>query len=183
MVEKNKSGQAALSPDIYIYPGSFDPVTLGHMDIVRRALKICKRLIIAVGYNSEKRTMFSVDERIELLKTAVGSEYNMREDPARIEIISFGGLLTDFAAANGAGVIIKGLRSATDFEFEYQMDFANKNLDGRLETVFVMAEARYSRLSSSLVKEIANYGGRLEGLVPENIADTIRLKVKEMRRE
>ena len=168
---------------IAVYPGSFDPVTLGHMDIIRRASFICKRLIIAVGCNSEKRTMFTAGERIGLLEAAVEAEFHGTEKRAVIDIVSFSGLLTDFAAKNDAGVIIKGLRSVTDFEFEYQMDFANKNLDGRLESVFLMAEAGYSQLSSSLVKEIAKYGGRLEGLVPSGIIDIIRSKANAMRQE
>jgi pantetheine-phosphate adenylyltransferase len=156
---------------ICVYPGSFDPVTNGHMDIIARASKLCDKLIVAVGSNESKRPAFTAGERVELIKTALGN----CED---IEVISFSGLLVDFARSVGADTVIKGLRAMSDFEYEFQMALLNKNLEPDIETLFMMTSVNYSYLSSSAVKEIARNGGSIEGLAPDCLADIITDKLR-----
>lgn len=156
---------------ICVYPGSFDPVTNGHMDIIARASRICDKLVVAVGSNESKKPAFTVDERIELIKTALGG----RED---IEVTGFSGLLVDFVKKVGADTVIKGLRAVSDFEYEFQMALLNKNMEPDIETLFMMTSVNYSYLSSSAVKEIASKGGNIEGLVPDCLMDRI---VKKLR--
>jgi pantetheine-phosphate adenylyltransferase len=151
---------------IFVYPGSFDPVTNGHVDIVKRALKLCDKLILAIGHNENKRPLFSVDERIEMLRAVLA-------DCPEVEITSFSGLLIDFVKKVGSTTIIKGLRALSDFEYEFQMALLNKYLSEGVETLFMMTNVNYSYISSSFVKEIAKNGGRLDGLVPECITDKI----------
>ncbi len=156
---------------ICVYPGSFDPVTSGHLDIINRAAGICSRLVVAVGSNEGKRPAFSVEERIELIKCAV-------EGQAGIEVTSFSGLLVDFLRKVGSKTVIKGLRAMSDFEYEFQMALLNKNLDPGMETLFMMTSVNYSYLSSSAVKEIAKNGGNIDGLVPDCIKDRIVEKLR-----
>lgn len=151
---------------ILVYPGSFDPITNGHLDIITRAVHICDRLIVAVGSNEAKKPVFSVDERIELIKCTIGE----RED---IMVTSFSGLLADFVKKVGAKAVIKGLRAMSDFEYEFQMALLNKNLEPDMETLFMMTSVNYSYLSSSAVREIARNGGNIEGLVPECIREKV----------
>jgi len=173
--EKRNSG-------IYIYPGSFDPVTLGHLDIIARASCMCGKLIVAIGRNREKRTMFTPDERIEMLRDVVGElEAAGSGALANIEIASFDGLLADFAKKRGASVIVKGLRAMSDFEFEFQMALLNKYLDEQLETIFMMTSVQYTYLSSSAAKEIAVNGGRLDGLVPACLIERIQRKAQKLK--
>jgi pantetheine-phosphate adenylyltransferase len=151
---------------ILVYPGSFDPITNGHLDIITRAACICDKLIVAVGNNESKKPAFTVEERIDLIKASVGN----RED---IKVTGFTGLLADFAKREGARAVIKGLRAMSDFEYEFQMALLNKTLEPDLETLFMMTSVHYSYLSSSAVKEIARNGGNIDGLVPECIKDRI----------
>ncbi len=155
---------------ILVYPGSFDPITNGHLDIITRAVYICDKLIVAVGSNEAKKPAFSVDERIELIKSTVGE----RDD---IMVTSFSGLLADFVKKVGAKAVIKGLRAMSDFEYEFQMALLNKNLEPDMETLFMMTNVNYSYLSSSAVKEIAKNGGNIEGLVPECIRERVIKKL------
>jgi len=164
----------------FIYPGSFDPVTLGHMDLIIRASGMCERLIVAVGQNHEKKTMFTLDERLDMLRDVTRSlPDNNGAGPAAIEVTSFDGLLVECAKKLGAGVIIKGLRAVSDYEYEYQMASLNKYLANDLETVFIMTDIRYSHISSSAVRDIAFHGGRLDGLAPECIINKIKIKVNK----
>lgn len=156
---------------ICVYPGSFDPVTNGHLDIIYRAARISERLIVAVGRNEGKKGVFSVDERIELIRLAAA-------DQPQIEITSFSGLLVDFVGTVGADTVIKGLRAVSDFEYEYQMALLNKNLNPMVETLFMMTSVNYSFLSSSAVKEIAKNGGSIDGLVPDCIKSRIYEKFR-----
>lgn len=156
---------------ICVYPGSFDPVTNGHMDIIARASRICDRLIVAVGSNESKRPAFTVEERIDLIKRALGD----RND---IKVTSFSGLLVEFVKKVGADTVIKGLRAMSDFEYEFQMALLNKNLESGIETLFMMTSVNYSYLSSSAVKEIARNGGSIEGLVPDCLTDIIVTKLR-----
>jgi len=159
---------------IFIYPGSFDPVTNGHLDIIERAAKICDKLIVAVLINHSKYPLFPIDERVGLLKRVVKDCHN-------VEIECFSGLLVDFVNKKRANVIIKGLRAVSDFEYELQMALLNKNQSPEIETLFMMSNINYSFLSSSMVKELAKYGGRIKGLVPKCIEEDIinKFKVKE----
>lgn len=155
---------------VFIYPGSFDPITNGHLDIITRAARICDKLIVAVGNNESKKHAFTVDERIDLIKHVLKG----RDD---IVVTSFSGLLVDFAKKRGSKTIIKGLRAMSDFEYEFQMALLNKNLEPDMETLFMMTNVSYSYLSSSAVKEIARNGGNIEGLVPDCIKDKIIKKL------
>jgi pantetheine-phosphate adenylyltransferase len=152
--------------NIFIYAGSFDPVTNGHLDIIKRSLVLCDKLIVAVGINERKRTAFTAEERMELLSETLKNE-------PKIEITSFSGLLTEYAKKCGASTIIKGLRAISDFEFEFQMAMVNKYLSSEVETLFMMTSNQYSYISSSAVKEIVRNGGGIDGLVPECIKDKI----------
>ena len=156
--------------NLAVYPGSFDPVTYGHIDVVKRASKIFDRLIVAVAHNFEKNPLFSVDERIEILKK------DLKEIPT-IEIDSFQGLLVDYARRRGARIIIRGLRALSDFEYEFQMALTNRKICDDVETVFLMPSEQYSYLSSRMIKEIAALGGDVEAFVPDHVAAMLRKKL------
>ena len=158
---------------IAIYPGSFDPVTLGHLDIIRRASGLFDRLIVAVMHNQNKKPMFSVEERKEMLRRTTA-------DLPNVEIESFGGLLADYAHSQTACVLVKGLRAVSDFEYEFQMALANRKLNAELDTVFLMTSSEYMYLSSSVVKDIAVHGGSVAGFVPDEIVQDI---VRRTRKE
>jgi pantetheine-phosphate adenylyltransferase len=160
---------------IFVYPGSFDPVTYGHLDIIDRAAKICDKLIVAVLENRSKTPVFTVEERVSFLKDVL-------EDRADIEIATFSGLLVDFMKEKKATTIIKGLRAVSDFEYEFQMALLNKNLDSDIETLFMMTNIKYSYLSSSAVRELAGHGGNIKDLVPDIIIDRIYKKYNEATR-
>ena len=146
-----------------IYPGTFDPVTNGHIDIIRRALNIFDNLIVSVALNVRKNPLFSIEQRVDFIQQAL-------EDLKRVEILPFDNLLIDCAKANDASVIIKGLRAVSDFEYELQMGLMNRNLDESIETLFMIPSQEYSFLSSSFVKEIAKHGGDVHKLVPKIVA-------------
>ena len=147
-------------------------ITNGHLDIIRRAGKLYDKLIVGVLNNPGKKTpMFSVEERMEMIRSVT-------EDIPNVEVDSFEGLLVDFAKANGANVIIKGLRTVADFEYEFQMALLNKALNPEYETMFLMTDTKYSYISSSMVKELAGFHGNLTGLVPNGIIDKIREKIR-----
>lgn len=147
---------------IAIYPGTFDPVTFGHLDIMLRALSLCDRLVVAVALNPKKNPIFSIDDRVRFIQEAVNNN-------DAIEVHPFDTLLTDFAGEQKGSVIIKGLRAVTDFEYELQMGLMNRNLNENLETVFMIPSQEYSFLSSSFVKEIAKHGGDVSKMVPKNV--------------
>ena len=149
-----------------VYPGSFDPATNGHIDIIKRSGALFDRVIVAVLSNPSKNPIFSVEERVDILKRTCG-------DIKNVEIDSFSGLLIDYCKSKNANVIVKGLRAVSDFEYELQMAHMNKKLNQEIETVFIMTSSRYSYLSSSLVKEVAQFGGCIRGLVPEIIEKEI----------
>ncbi len=155
---------------ILVYPGSFDPITNGHLDIINRAACICDKLIVAVGSNESKKPSFTVEERIDMIRATLGD----RDD---IQVTGFTGLLADFVRRAGAKTVIKGLRAMSDFEYEFQMALLNKNLEPDMETLFMMTSVNYSYLSSSAVKEIARNGGSIDGLVPDCIRERIADKL------
>jgi len=154
---------------IAIYAGSFDPITRGHEDLVQRSLEFVDRLIVAVAINSSKQPLFTVEERVGLIRDAVG-------DDSRIDVKSFGGLLVDFAAREGATLLIRGLRAVSDFEYEYQMALMNRHLSPKLETVFMVPSLDTTYISASLVREIARYGGDVSNLVHPAVADALRAR-------
>ena len=156
--------------NIAVYPGSFDPITNGHMDIIKRASKIFDKLIVAVVRNPNKVATFTVAERMELIKKAVNGISN-------VEVDHFEGLLVDFMRKKNARVIIKGLRAVSDFEYEFQMALMNRKLDPNIETLFMMTSYKYSYLSSSVVKEIGRLGGCIGELVPEVVLTDIQKKL------
>jgi pantetheine-phosphate adenylyltransferase len=152
---------------IALYPGSFDPPTRGHEDLIRRSLKLCDRLIVAVARNSSKQPLFTAEERLQLLRTVVG------DDP-RVGYETFDGLLADFARTRQATMIVRGLRAVSDFEYEFQMALMNRQLNADPETVFLVPSVDITFLSSSLVREVARYGGELNGLVHPEVATALR---------
>lgn len=155
---------------IGIYPGSFDPITNGHLDIIDRASRICDKVIVGVLDNPSKNPMFTLEERVALIKEVIKHYDN-------VEVASFSGLLIDYAGQINASVIIKGLRAVSDFEYEFQMALMNRKLCPDVETIFLMTSSKFSYLSSSLVKEVARFGGCIEGLVPQPIIKAIFKKL------
>ena len=155
-----------------IYPGSFDPVTNGHLDVVERARKLFDEVIVAVAHNDEKQALFSLRERLELLRQTVG-----RVD--KVRITQFDGLLVEFAIREKANAVIRGLRAVSDFEFEFQMALMNRKLEAAVETIFLMPKEEYTYLSSRLVKEIARLGGDVSEFVPAAVATMLGKKFKK----
>jgi pantetheine-phosphate adenylyltransferase len=149
-----------------IYPGSFDPVTNGHLDVIERARKLFDEVIVAVAHNDEKQPLFSLEERLDLLRETAGKIDHVR-------IAEFSGLLVEFARAEKAGAVIRGLRAVSDFEFEFQMALMNRKLDAAIETIFLMPKEEYTYLSSRIVKEIARLGGDVSSLVPVCVAKAL----------
>lgn len=156
---------------VAIYPGSFDPITNGHLDIIQRGCKTFDKVIVAVLINIDKKGLFHIDERVELIKKATAHLKN-------VEVISFNGLLVDLAKQYNANVILKGLRAVSDFEYELQMALMNSKLDPNIETLFMMTSIQYSYLSSSSVKQVGKFGGDISGLVPGEILDIVRERLK-----
>ena len=155
-----------------ICPGSFDPVTLGHLDIITRAAKMFDRVVVAVLVNSSKTPTFSTEERMELLRDAVS-------DFPNVDIVSFEGLLAEYCKNSGIGTIVKGLRAVSDFEYEFQMAIANKKLNPGLETMFLTADADSTFLSSSVVREIGSMGGDISNFVPACVHDRIAARLRK----
>ncbi len=158
-----------------VYPGTFDPVTNGHLDVIERAAKIFDELIVAVTTNPAKTPWFTLEERVEMLKECCSHLPN-------VTVEAFDGLLVNFVRQKGAKIIIKGLRAVTDFDYEFQMAAINRKLAPEIETLFLMTSLPYAYLSSSAVKEVASLNGCLKDLVPENVAKRLRQKVEERRR-
>ena len=150
-----------------VYPGSFDPCTNGHLDVIKRASRLFDKLVVAVLINSSKQPSFSVEERVDMLK-------RVTKDMDNVEICSFSGLLADFMKNINSSIIIKGIRAVSDFEYEFQMALTNRTLNPELETLFLHTSQDYMFLSSSIVKEIAKYGGCLDGLVPDDLIPIIK---------
>jgi pantetheine-phosphate adenylyltransferase len=152
-----------------IYPGSFDPITNGHLDVIERARKLFDEVVVAVAHNDEKQPLFSLNDRLDLLRETAGKIDNVR-------IAEFEGLLVEFAGNEEAGVVIRGLRAISDFEFEFQMALMNRKLDSEVETIFLMPKEEYTYLSSRIVKEIARLGGDVSGFVPACVAKALSRK-------
>ena len=158
-----------------ICPGSFDPITLGHVDIIRRAAEIFDEVVVCVMHNAAKKSpMFTLEEKLSMARRAVEEYPNVRVD-------SFDGLLTEYVRRFDKPVVVKGLRAASDFDYEFQMNMINKRLNPTVETMFLTASERYTFLSSSIVREVAQYGAELKGLVPDAIIPDIEEKAKQWR--
>ena len=155
---------------IAVYPGSFDPITNGHLDILRRALHLFDHIIVTLAVNPRKQPLFTVDERIGFIRDA------MPEHVHRLSFASFGGLLVDFCRENNAGVIVRGLRALADFEYEFQFAHMNRRLAPGVDTIFFMTDERNHYVSSSLVKEVASLGGDVNGLVPPPVVTALKAK-------
>ena len=160
-----------------VYPGTFDPITLGHMDIIRRAAHLVDRLVIGVTTNPAKSPMFTVEERLAMVRRET------TDIPGDVEIVTFDSLLMDFAEREGASLIIRGLRAVADFEYEYQMAGMNQQLNDDIETVFLMADVSLQPIASRLVKEIARYGGDVSKFVPPAVAAQVRERVAQTGRK
>jgi pantetheine-phosphate adenylyltransferase len=152
-----------------VYPGSFDPVTNGHIDVIERSLKIFDKVIVTVGDNPGKKPTFTTEERIEMLKESTTHLKNL-------EIDSFSGLLLDYVKSKNASIIIRGLRAVSDFDFEFQRALMNRVVEKEIETIFIMTKEHYVYLNSSIVKEMAMFGGKLNGLVPEIVENKLKGK-------
>ena len=155
-----------------LYAGSFDPLTNGHLDIIRRASRMCEEVVVGVIINMSKKSMFSFEERMEMIRKAT-------EDLPNVKVDMFSGLLADYVNANGFDVVIRGLRATMDFEYEIQMAQMNARLyEGDVETVFLMTDPQFSFISSSMAKEVHQLGGSIKGLVPDNVLEEMDKKVK-----
>ena len=153
-----------------IYPGSFDPITNGHLDVIERASKLFDEVIVAIAHNVEKEPLFTLAERLEQLRAVIGRQANVR-------VGQFDGLLVDFAQEEKAHAVIRGLRAVSDFEFEFQMALMNRKLQGNVETIFLMPKEEYTYLSSRIVKEIARLGGDVKEFLPARVAQALREKL------
>ena len=160
-----------------VYPGTFDPITLGHMDIIRRGAKLVDRLVIGVTTNPSKNPMFSVEERMEMVRRETASI------DGAIDVVSFNSLLMDFAERQGASVIVRGLRAVADFEYEYQMAGMNQQINDRIETVFLMADVSLQPIASRLVKEIALFGGAIHKFVSPAVQTEVAARVQKLGRK
>jgi pantetheine-phosphate adenylyltransferase len=156
-----------------IYPGSFDPLTFGHVDIIERSARLFDHVIVSILINSEKAPLFSVDERSEIMREILKPRFS------NVEVDVFNGLLVDYARQKKAKVIVRGIRAVTDYEYEFQMALMNRRLNPEIETVFMMPAEKYSYLSSRLVKEIAELGGSVAGLVPETVETRLKQRFKK----
>ncbi|MDY0384311.1 MAG: pantetheine-phosphate adenylyltransferase [Geobacter sp.] len=160
---------------IAIYPGSFDPVTYGHLDIIQRSLRIFDRVIVAVARNSQKNALFSIDERVELIRTVL-------KDEERVSVDTFTGLLIDYVAAQKAHVVIRGLRAISDFEYEFQIAQMNSTIGHEVETLFMMTSVQYGYLSSSIVREVCSLGANVDSFVPPEVKAAMVTKYKLNKR-
>ncbi len=166
-----------MSVKLAIYPGTFDPITNGHLDIIKRALKLFDRLIVAIGENPAKKPLFTLEERILMINEAI------KDLPERnlIEVDSFSGLLVEYAKSKGAVAIIRGLRAVSDFEYELQLALMNRKLSNSIDTVFLMPSLKWIFLSSSIIKEAAKFGGDVSDLVPPIVVKKLKEKFREMK--
>ena len=158
-------------PTLAVYPGSFDPLTNGHVDIIARGARLFDRIVVAIAVNAEKAPLFTMDERVEIARAVF-------KDHPTVEVDTFDGLLVDYVAHRRADVIVRGLRAVSDYEFEFQMALMNRRLNASIETVFMMPAEQYTYISSRLIKEVFSLGGRVSGLVP----DIVEIRLREKQR-
>jgi len=158
-------------PTLAVYPGSFDPLTNGHVDIISRGARLFDRIIVSILVNAEKSPLFSMDERVEITREVF-------KDQPNVEVDTFDGLLVDYVERRNAQVIVRGLRAVSDFEFEFQLALMNQRLNAKIQTVFMMPAEQYTYISSRLIKEVVSLGGRVHWLVPQLVEARLREKVK-----
>jgi len=163
-------------PDIAVYPGSFDPITNGHLDLIQRALRVFDHIVVAVATNAFKQSLFTIEERMEMIRESL-------KDYPQVTIDSFEGLLVNYAMRQKARSILRGLRAVTDFEYEFQLAMMNRRLEPEVETVFLMTGLRWVFLSSSILKEAAVHGGNIEGMVPEIVIKKLQEKFGQLRKD
>ena len=164
----DQAGNAGNKKKIAIYPGTFDPITMGHLDIVERAAELFDKVIVAIARNPAKTTLFSVEERLNMIRECFPSANS------NIEVVAVQGLVVDYANKVGAKVLVKGLRALSDFDYEFQLALMNRRMERDVETVFLMTGLRWIYISSSIVKDVASHGGDVNGLVPEHVGDKLR---------
>jgi len=157
-------------PTLAVYPGSFDPLTNGHVDIISRGARLFDRIIVSILVNAEKSPLFSMDERVEITREVF-------KDQPNVEVDTFDGLLVDYVERRNAQVIVRGLRAVSDFEFEFQLALMNQRLNPKIQTVFMMPAEQYTYISSRLIKEVVSLGGRVHGLVPQLVEARLREKI------
>ena len=157
-----------------IYPGTFDPITNGHLDILKRSLRLFNRIILAIGPNPKKAALFSIDERIDMVGEAIKGFPN-------VSVEVFDGLLVDFAKKKGASAIIRGLRAVSDFEYEFQMALMNRKLDDKIETVFLMPSEEYSYLTSTIIKVVSSFNGDISSLVPKHVHTILKNRFRDRK--
>ncbi len=162
--------QDKVSEKIAVYPGTFDPVTMGHLDIVNRSLEIFDKVIIAIATNPTKSALFSLEERLQMIRDCFAA------DEKRISVDCVDGLLVDYAYKRGATAIVRGLRAVSDFEYEFQLALMNRRIEREVETVFLMTGLRWIYISSSIIKDVARHGGDTSGLVPDHVCEKLRRK-------
>ena len=162
-------------PTLAVYPGSFDPLTNGHVDIIARGARLFDRIVVAIAVNAEKAPLFTMDERVEIARAVF-------KDHPTVEVDTFDGLLVDYVAHRRADVIVRGLRAVSDYEFEFQMALMNRRLNATIETVFMMPAEQYTYISSRLIKEVFALGGRVHGFVPDVVEARLRDKVSSPAR-
>jgi len=162
-------------PDIVVYPGSFDPITNGHLDLIQRGLKVFDHIIVAVALNAFKKSLFTIEERMEMIRESL-------KDNPNISAGTFQGLLVNYAREQKARAILRGLRAVTDFEYEFQLAMMNRRLEPEIETVFLMTGLRWVFLSSSILKEAAIHGGDIEGMVPEIVFKKLKEKFELLKK-
>ena len=171
-LEKMKTSRSSTikNPTIAVYPGTFDPITNGHVDIIKRALRMYDKIIIVIAINSTKKPLFSIEERIKMINKCFGSTQE------RIEVDTTTGLLVDYAFTNGACAIVRGLRAVSDFDYEFQLALMNRKLQRKVETVFLMTGFRWIYISSSIIKDAARHGGDVSGVVPAHVKKALQKK-------
>jgi pantetheine-phosphate adenylyltransferase len=155
---------------IAVYPGTFDPITMGHLDIINRSLNLFDKVVIAIAVNSSKKPLFSIEERLDMIASS------FPENETRIEVDTVDGLLVDYAYRKGAKAIIRGLRAVSDFDYEFQLALMNRRIEREVETVFLMTGFRWIFISSSIIKDAARHGGDVSGLVPDHVCEKLREK-------
>jgi len=158
-----------------IYPGSFDPLTNGHVSIVRRGLKLFQTVVVAVARDSGKTPLFTLDERVTMIREVF-------KDEPRVQVDSFSGLLVDYVSRRGAGAVLRGMRAVSDFEYEFQLALMNRRLSRDIETVFLMTDYKWMYISSSIIKEAARHGGNIQGLIPNALVPEVYKKFAELER-
>ena len=164
----DQAGCAGNGKKIAIYPGTFDPITMGHVDIVERAAELFDKVIVAIARNPAKTTLFSVEERLKMIQDCFPA------DNRKIEVVAVQGLIVNYANSVGAKVLVKGLRALSDFDYEFQLALMNRRLERDVETLFLMTGLRWIYISSSIVKDVASHGGDVEGLVPDHVGDKLK---------